>query len=378
MKLTLGMIGGGPDSFIGAVHRKAASLDGRFDLVCGAFSSNPEKSNATGAELGLDPSRVYGSYVDMLNTETGLDAVAIVTPNHLHAHPAIMALERGIHVIIDKPLAFSLQEAYEIRDAVRRSGLVLAITHTYAGYPMVKEARFRVSRGDIGTIRKVFVEYPQGWLTGFLEDAGNKQASWRTDPSKSGAGGSVGDIGTHAAHLAEFVTGSHITHINAMLNTVVPGRKLDDDASALLKFSNGATGVLVATQVAAGEENNLKLRVYGEKGGFEWSHTDPNTLLYKPLDAPVQILRTGTGYVSDAAKNGTRLPAGHPEGYIEAFANIYVEFGRAIDGHISDVPLDAPFAPDFPTVDDGVRGMAFIDAMIRSSTSEQKWTEVTL
>lgn len=379
MKLTLGMIGGGPDSFIGAVHRKAAALDGHFDLVCGAFSSDPEKSKATGAALGLDPSRVYGSYDALFAAETQLDAVAIVTPNHVHFDPAKKALERGIHVILDKPMTFTLAEARELKSIVDRTGLTFVLTHTYAGYPMVVEARERVARGDIGTLRKVYVEYPQGWLSGFIENDGQKQASWRTDPSKSGAGGSVGDIGTHAAHLAEFVTGLRISHVNAMLNIVVPGRKLDDDASALLKFDNGATGVLVATQVAAGEENNLKLRVYGDKGGFEWSHTDPNTLLFKPLDAPTQILRTGNSYLSDAAKRYTRLPAGHPEGYIEAFANLYGDFAAIINlgresgrmrGHITDVPVCVPSAAD------GVRGMAFIEAMVRSSQSDQKWTEV--
>jgi predicted dehydrogenase len=381
MKIRLGMIGGGPGSFIGAVHRKAAALDGMFDLVCGSFSSDPEKSKQTGRELQLDPGRVYGSYDEMIVREAALDkdnrmhAVAIVTPNHLHAGPAIMALENGFHVIIDKPMAFSLDEAGNMKAAVERSGLVFALTHTYAGYPMVKEARHMVSAGEIGTVRKIFVEYPQGWLTGFLEKDGQKQASWRTDPSRSGVGGSVGDIGTHAAHLAEYVSGLKITHVCAQLNTMVKGRQLDDDAAALLRFENGVSGVLVATQIAAGEENNLKLRIYGEKGGLEWTHADPNTLLVKPADGPVQVYRTGSGYLSDAAANVTRLPAGHPEGYIEAFGNIYTAFAEAVNDHSSG-RFQSAAGYDFPTVDEGVRGMAFIETMIASSGSDQKWTNL--
>ena len=383
MKIRLGMIGGGPGSFIGAVHRKAAALDGLFDLVCGSFSSDPEKSKQTGGELQLDPGRVYGSYDEMIVREAARDkdsrmhAVAIVTPNHLHAGPAIMALENGFHVIIDKPMAFSLDEAGNMKAAVELSGLVFALTHTYAGYPMVKEARHLVSSGKIGTLRKIFVEYPQGWLTGFLEKDGQKQASWRTDPARSGAGGSVGDIGTHAAHLAEYVSGLKITHVCAQLNTMVKGRQLDDDAAALLRFEKGVSGVLVATQIAAGEENNLTLRIYGDKGGLEWSHADPNTLLVKPADGPVQVYRTGSGYLSDAAANVTRLPAGHPEGYIEAFANIYTAFAEAVIDHSSG-RYQSVTDYDFPTVDEGVRGMAFIETMIASSGSDQKWTNLSI
>ncbi|MFU8859121.1 MAG: Gfo/Idh/MocA family protein [Cyclonatronaceae bacterium] len=383
MKIRLGMIGGGPGSFIGAVHRKAAALDGMFDLVCGSFSSDPEKSKQTGREHQLDPGRVYGTYNEMMIREAALDdgnrmqAVAIVTPNHLHAGPAITALENGFHVILDKPMAFSLDEARKMKAVVERSGLVFALTHTYAGYPMVKEARHLVSSGKIGTLRKIFVEYPQGWLTGFLEKDGQKQASWRTDPARSGAGGSVGDIGTHAAHLAEYVSGLKITHVCAQLNTMVVGRLLDDDAAALLRFEEGVSGVLVATQIAAGEENNLKLRIYGDKGGLEWSHADPNTLLVKPADGPVHVYRAGSGYLSDAASNVTRLPAGHPEGYTEAFANIYTAFARAVNDHGSGRYQSAA-GYDFPTVDEGVRGMAFIETMIASSASDQKWTNLSI
>ncbi|TVQ08564.1 MAG: gfo/Idh/MocA family oxidoreductase [Balneolaceae bacterium] len=383
MKIRLGMIGGGPGSFIGAVHRKAAALDAMYELVCGSFSSNPEKSKETGSGLQLDPDRVYGSYQEMISRESALDAdlrmqaVSIVTPNHLHAGPAIMALEHGFHVIIDKPLAFSLDEARQIQAAVKKTGLVFALTHTYAGYPMIKEARNLVRTGKIGTLRKIFVEYPQGWLSAHLEKDGQKQASWRTDPSMSGAGGSVGDIGTHAAHLAEYVSGLKIVQVCGELNTKVEGRLLDDDAAALLRFENGVSGVLMATQIAAGEENNLKMRIYGEKGGLEWSHADPNTLLLKPADGPVQVYRTGSGYVSDAAAKFTRLPAGHPEGYIEAFANIYTAFAEAVTDHTSGRYRSAADY-DFPTVDEGVRGMAFIETMVASSASDKKWTNLSL
>lgn len=374
------MIGGGPDSFIGAVHRKAAAMDGNFDLVCGAFSRSAEKSRKTGEALHLDENRVYSSYDEMIRKEKNLpdhlrmDAVSIVTPNHAHFDPAEKALRSGFHVIIDKPITFSLDEAKELQKAVEETELVLALTHTYTGYPMIKEAKQRISAGKIGTVKKIYVEYPQGWLAPPLENEGNKQASWRTDPEKSGAGGAIGDIGTHAANLAEYVSGKEITHLCADVRTVVENRLLDDDASALLKFEDGVSGVLMATQVAAGEENDLKIRIYGDKGGLEWSHSDPNTLLHKPLEEPVQVLRAGTGYLSDVAAKNTRLPAGHPEGYLEAFANIYVEFGRAVQDAMEG-SFDSAGNYDFPDVKDGVRGMAFISNMITSSSSEKKWTE---
>ncbi|MEX0719232.1 MAG: Gfo/Idh/MocA family oxidoreductase [Balneolaceae bacterium] len=382
-KIKFGMIGGGPDAFIGAVHRNAAWLDGRLELVAGAFSSKAEKSQKTGKELGLDPGRVYDSYDELFEKEKQLpedeqiDAVAIVTPNHVHTDPAMKALESGFHVIIDKPLAFNLEEAKNLKQKVDETGLILALTHTYTGYPMVKEAKHQVANGKYGKIRKIYVEYPQGWLSTSLEEAGNKQASWRTDPKRSGAGGAVGDIGTHAANLAEYVSGLNIEKICAELNTAVEGRNLDDDASALLTFGKGASGVLIATQIAAGEENDLKLRVYGEKGGLEWTHTDPNSLLVKMLDEPVQVFRAGTGYLSDIAQKNTRLPAGHPEGYLEAFANIYLAFSEAVQDHKNN-DLKEIVSYDFPTVEDGVRGMAFIETMIKSSNSNQKWTEFIL
>jgi predicted dehydrogenase len=301
----MGMIGGGLDAFIGAVHRKAANLDGEIELVCGAFSSSAEKSKAAGEALCLNPHRVYADYKEMISKERDLpgdlrmDFVSIVTPNHVHFAPAKMALENGFHVIIDKPLAFDLAEAKALKKIVAKTGLVFALTHTYTGYPMVKDARNLVTTGEIGKVRKVYVEYPQGWLSTFLESTGNKQASWRTDPSKSGAGGAIGDIGTHAANLAEYVTGSDISEICASLNVVVKGRRLDDDSSMLLKFRNGATGILLATQVAAGDENNLNIRVYGEKGGIEWHQEEPNSLVVKWLDKPREIYRAGWGYLSE-------------------------------------------------------------------------------
>lgn len=382
-KLRLGMVGGSLDAFIGEVHRKSAALDGHFDLVAGAFSSSSEKSHKTGVSLGLNPDRVYDSYKQMIEKESDLppgeriEAVSIVTPNHVHFDPAKLALENGFHVIIDKPLAFSLDEARELKKIVDKTGLILALTHTYTGYPMVKEARHIFQSGKLGAVRKIYVEYPQGWLSTALELEGNKQASWRTDPERSGEGGAVGDIGTHAANLAEYVSGLSITKLCADVNIVVEDRLLDDDSAALLKFDNGASGVLMATQIATGEENDLKLRVYGEKGSIEWTHTDPNTLLFKPLNEPVQILRAGTGYLSDAAQKNTRLPAGHPEGYLEAFANIYNAFYEAVCDYQTDT-LKPIQEYDFPDVNDGVRGMAFVSAMIASGKSEQKWTPIKL
>lgn len=379
-KLRLGMVGGSLDAFIGAVHRKAAAMDGEIELVCGAFSSSPEKSRKTGEALYLDTNRVYDSYEQMMTAEKDLpedermDAVSIVTPNHVHFDPAKQALENGFHVIIDKPITFSIDEAKDLKQLTDQTGLVLALTHTYTGYPMIKEARQRIANGEIGDLRKIYVEYPQGWLATALEEEGNKQASWRTDPDKSGAGGAIGDIGTHAANLAEYVSGKKITHLCADIRTEVKGRRLDDDSAALLQFEDGVSGVLTATQIATGEENDLKIRIYGDKGGVEWTHTEPNTLLLKLLDQPVQILRAGTGYLTDIAAKNLRLPAGHPEGYLEAFANLYVEFARAVNDHLNG-DLKSVDDYDFPDAADGIRGMAFVDNMIRSSKSEQKWTK---
>ncbi|MFI5158823.1 MAG: Gfo/Idh/MocA family protein, partial [Sphingobacteriales bacterium] len=336
MKLRLGMIGGGQGAFIGAVHRIAARMDDEYELVCGAFSSDAEKAKASGLLLGLSPDRAYASYHDLIEKERQLpedkrvQVISIVTPNHLHFAPAKLALENGFHVILDKPMTFSLAEAKELEKIVKASGKRFCLTHTYTGYPMVKQARQLVSDGKLGRIRKVYVEYPHGWLSTFLEGENNKQASWRTDPGKSGIAGAMGDIGTHAFNLAEYVSGLQVTKLCADINTVVEGRRLDDDGAALLKFNNGASGVLIATQVAAGDENNIKVRVYGEKGGLEWQQDNANTLLLKWMDKPTEILRTGAGYLSSYAMHNTRVPAGHPEGYLEAFANLYRNFALSI------------------------------------------------
>jgi predicted dehydrogenase len=379
-KLKMGMIGGGPGAFIGAVHRMAANLDGQIELVCGAFSSDPKKSTSTGKELNLKPERVYGSFAEMIKKEKLLperermDFVSIVTPNHVHFEPAKLALENGFHVIIDKPLTLSLSEAKQLKKVVDKSGLLLALTHTYTGYPMVKEARHLIQTGKLGKIRKVYVEYPQGWLS-TEADKNNKQASWRTDPKRSGLGGATGDIGTHAANLAEYITGNSITEVCAELKSVVMGRLLDDDSSMLLHFENDSTGILMATQVAAGEENNLNIRVYGEKGGLEWRQEEPNTLIVKWLDKPKEVYRAGTGYLSSSAKNNTRTPSGHPEGYLEAFANIYRTFANAVRDFQSGKKVSAS-KYDFPDVEDGVRGMAFIEAVVKSSKAKQKWISI--
>lgn len=380
-KLRWGMVGGGLTSFIGPVHRKAAGIDGQIELVCGAFSIIPGESKETGASLYLNPDRVYETYEEMFAQEKTLpadqrmDFVSVVTPNHVHFGPSKMALESGFHVLVEKPIAFSLDEARTLKKIVDKTGLLLGLTHTYTGYPMVKEARQLVASGKLGKVRKVFVEYPQGWLSTMLEKTGNLQASWRTDPKQSGVGGAIGDIGTHAANLAEYITGNEITEICAMLNIYVPGRKIDDDSSMLLKFDNGASGVLMATQIAAGEENNLNIRVYGEKGGLEWRQEEPNTLIVKWLDRPKEVMRAGWGYISDQAKAYIRTPSGHPEGYLEAFANIYRSFTKAVRDYKPGKKIN-PAKYDFPDVEDGVRGMNFVQKVIQSSNSPRKWTKL--
>lgn len=378
-KLRMGMVGGGLTSFIGPVHRKAAGIDGQIELVCGAFSIDPVESKETGASLYLNPDRVYGTYQEMFEREKDMpadqrmDFVSVVTPNHVHFGPSKMALESGFHVVVEKPIAFSLQEAKTLKRIVDKTGLILALTHTYTGYPMVKEARNMVASGKLGKIRKVYAEYPQGWLSTMVEKAGNMQASWRTDPKQSGAGGAIGDIGTHAANLAEYITGAQITEICALLNITVKGRRIDDDSSMLLRFDNGASGTLIATQVAAGEENNLNIRVYGEKGGLEWRQEEPNTLVVKWLDRPREIMRAGWGYLSDDAKGYIRTPAGHPEGYLEAFANIYRSFTKAVRDFKPGKKIN-PAKYDFPDVEDGVHGMNFVQTVIKSANSSRKWT----
>ena len=375
----MGMVGGGLTSFIGPVHRKAAGIDGEIELVCGAFSIIPGESKETGEALYLNPNRVYETYQEMFEKEKNMppdqriDFVSVVTPNHVHFGPSQMALQSGFHVLVEKPIAFSLAEAKTLEKTVNKTGLLLGLTHTYTGYPLVKEARKMVADGAFGKIRKIYVEYPQGWLSTLLEKTGNLQASWRTDPKQSGMGGAIGDIGTHAANLAEYITGLKITEICAMLNTVVKGRHLDDDSSMLLRFDNGASGVLMATQVAAGEENNLNIRVYGEKGGLEWRQEEPNTMILKWLGRPKEIIRAGQSYLSDDAKGFTRTPAGHPEGYLEAFANIYRAFSRALRDYKPGKKLNIA-KYDFPDVADGVRGMNFVQTVVKSANSTRKWT----
>jgi predicted dehydrogenase len=382
-KLRMGMIGGGPAAFIGAVHRIAARMDGEIEIVCGAFSSKPEKSKETGEALFLNPDRVYGSYTEMIEREAALpegermDFVGIVTPNHLHFEPARLALEAGFHVVMDKPMTFDLREALELKRIVERTGSLLCLTHTYTGYPMIKEARQQVRQDRLGKIRKVVVVYPQGWLSAFLEGADNKQASWRTDPSKSGIAGAMGDIGTHAFNLAEYITGLQVTRLCADINIVVEGRQLDDDGAVLLKFDNGASGVLLASQIMAGEENDLTIKVYGEKGGLEWKHSDPNTLLLKWPDEPAQVLRAGTGYLGTFAKHNTRTPSGHPEGFLEAFANHYRNFALCLRARREGLQPE-PEWMDYPGVDEGVRGMAFIETVIASGQSSEKWMELVI
>ena len=376
-KLRFGMIGGGRGAFIGAVHRIAAILDGQAVLVAGAFSSDAARSRASGEDLFLDPTRVYGSYQEMAKAEATkpaaerLDFVVIVTPNHQHFPPAKLFLENGFNVVCDKPVTFNLAEAIKLRAIVRRTRKVFVLTHNYTGNAMVKQAREMVRTGKLGAIRKVVVEYPQGWLATRLEGSGQKQAAWRTDPKRSGAAGAMGDIGTHAENLAHYITSLEISELCADLTSFVPGRRLDDDGNILVRFKGGAKGILHASQISVGEENNLNIRIYGEKAGLEWQQEHPNELLVKFPDQPKQTWRRGNGYVGDTAKKFTRIPAGHPEGYLEAFANIYQEAFRAIRAEVAGKKM--PSDLDFPTIDDGVEGMAFIDTVVKSSARGAKW-----
>lgn len=384
-KLKMGMIGGGQDAFIGAIHRLAANMDGLIELSCGALSITPETAIASGKALFLPESRTYTSYEEMIKAEANLpvgermDFVTIVTPNFAHFAPAMMALDYGFNVVIEKPITFSLEEAKLLEQKLEETGLILCLTHTYSGYPMVKQAKAMLKEGKLGKIRKVWVEYPQGWLSKLSEREGNAQAAWRTDPKKAGKSSVMGDIGTHAAHLAEYITGAKITDICAELNTLVEGRVMDDDGAVMLKFDNGAKGVLMASQVAAGEENALKIRVYGEKGGIEWLQHDPNTLIVKWLDEPTQILRAGSnyGHLSSFATHNCRTPGGHPEGYLEAFANIYRNFALTLGCKLDGIE-PTPEMLDFPSIEDGLRGMAFIDSVVASANSDKKWSPYIL
>ena len=380
-RLRMGLVGGGEGAFIGAVHRMAAELDGRIELVCGAFSSDPSRSKRFGQELyDLPPGRSYGTFNEMvteelrLPTEERMHFVVIATPNHLHFPVAESSLQAGFHVVSDKPVTFDLGEARTLRALAAEKDLLFGLTHNYTGYPMVKEARELIKAGALGSIRRVIVEYIQGWLAERLETQGNKQAIWRTDPRFSGSAGCMGDIGTHGENLLEYVTGLEIDSLCADLTTFVPGRLLEDDGNVLLRFSNGARGVLLASQIAVGEENGLKLRVYGERASLEWVQTDPNSLVVRWPDRPFEVRRTGGPGVSEAATAATRLPAGHPEGFLEAFALLYRNFAAALEARLAGRDPTSEEL-DFPTIDDGVRGMAFIDAVVDSSKRGGVWTD---
>ncbi len=377
-KIRMGMVGGGEGAFIGAVHRMAAALDAEVELVCGTFSSDAEHSRCSGAALLLPPKRVYGDYQQMMLAEAQLPAgqrmqfVALVTPNNTHFQIAEAALAAGFHVLSDKPATLNLQEVLTLREQVLQTGLLYGLTHTYTGYPMVKEARQRIRVGELGVIRKVLVEYPQGWLAEKVDGLDNKQAAWRLDPAQSGVSGCMADIGVHAANLVEYITGLEISQLCSDLSSFVEGRVLDDDGSMLLRFENGARGVLTASQVCIGEENALSIRVYGDRGSLEWRQQEPNTLLVRWPDRPAEIIRTGGGYVSTAAALNSRLPMGHAEGYIEAFANIYRAFAARVRIH-EDGGEFTELALDCPGIDEAIRGMRFIELAVASSASDTKW-----
>jgi len=374
-RIRLGMVGGGEGAFIGAVHRMAARLDDHYALVAGALSSTPEKAQRSGAAIGLAAARTYSDFREMAKREAslkdGIEAVAIVTPNHMHAPVAEAFLKAGVHVICDKPLTTDLRSALKLKRLAAKCGLIFAVTHNYTGYPLVRHARAMIEAGELGEIRLVQVEYAQDWLTQKLEDSGQKQASWRTDPKRSGAGGCVGDIGTHAFNLADYVTGIPVTALCAELTTFVEGRLLDDNAQIMLRYANGARGMLWASQVAPGNENNLRIRVYGTKGGFEWRQEHPNQLAWSPFGEATQIISRATAATSAAANRVTRIPAGHPEGYLEGFATVYSEVAHAIRAARAGVTLGPEV--HYPTIEDGVKGVAFIEAAVRSSSNGARW-----
>jgi predicted dehydrogenase len=385
-KLRMGMVGGGKDAFIGAIHRIAANMDGLIELVCGALSINEDVAKESGKMLFLPEDRTYTNYEEMIAAEKALpadkrmDFLTIVTPNFAHFGPAMLALENGFNVVIEKPITFTLDEAKQLKKKLEETGLMLLLTHTYSGYPMVKEARQIVKSGSLGKIRKIYVEYHQGWLSRLSEREGNVQAAWRTDPKRSGKSGCMGDIGTHAAHLAEYVSGLKITQMCASLNTVVEGRMLDDDGAILLRFEDKATGVLSASQIAAGEENALKIRIYGENGGLEWAQQEPNTLTIRWIDKPAQTIRAGANYTdreSAYATHNCRTPGGHPEGYLEAFGNLYRNFVLTLSAKLNNEEPQQEWL-DFPGIEDGIRGMAFIDNVVASSKSDNKWTDYVI
>ena len=376
-RIRLGMVGGGEGAFIGAVHRIASRIDDQYELVAGALSSTPEKARRSGEALGLAADRIYDDYESMAKAEAkrpdGIEAVSIVTPNYMHAGPAIAFLKAGIHVICDKPLTVSLAEAKRMQAAVEKSGRLFALTHNYTGYPLVRRMREMIQAGDLGVLRLVQVEYAQDWLTGPTEKSGNKQAEWRVDPKRSGAGGALGDIGTHAYNLADYVTGLELSELSADLTSFGEGRTLDDNVQILMRFANGARGALWASQVAPGNENALMLRVYGTKGGLLWRQENPNQLFWSPYEKPTQILTRGGPGSGDAAARVTRIPSGHPEGYLEGFANIYAEIAAAIKA--ARAGKKPGKGVQFPTIEDGVKGLAFIEAAVKSSKANAKWVK---
>ena len=382
MKIRMGMIGGGEGSFIGPVHRMAARLDGMIELVCGAFSSDPAVSEISGKREGLDSERIYGSWQEMLNRESTLPEdrrphfIAIVTPNHLHYGPSKMALEAGFSVLCDKPLCMSVAEAIDLYETVQRTGRLFCLTHNYTGYPMVKRAREMVRSGELGEIRKIAVEYLQGWLYSAVENEGNRQAEWRADPERAGIAGAMADIGTHAFNLAEYVSGLEVVSLSADLHSVVPGRVLDDDGNLFLRFNNGATGTLLASQIALGEENSLSLRIYGSRGSISWHQMEPNGLTVRWPDRPMQIYRTATAFteMGNAATLHTRIPAGHPEGFIEAFANIYRNFALHIAAEMEGTAQEASL--DYPGINEGIRGMKFLEASVASTSEKSFWKNI--
>lgn len=377
-KIRLGMVGGGKDAFIGAVHRKAALMDGQIELAAGALSSTKEKALASGRELGLPDDQNYATWEEMLESEVSLpeeeriELISIVTPNHLHFPVASAFVDAGFHVVLDKPMVHTSTEARELIRLVEKTGIIFAVTYNYIGYPMVRQARHMVRRGVLGEIRKVIVEYNQGWLASKVEESGNKQAAWRTDPEKSGISGAVGDIGSHAENLVSTITGLEVSELCADLESFVPGRLLDDDANLLIRYEGGAKGVLIASQVSTGEENALSIRVYGTEGSLKWSQETPNLLVFKPIEAPLQVLTRGSNYLCEEAKKATRLPPGHPEGFIEAFANIYASVAAAIRVRRGEMDPDGSLW-NFPTVYDGARGVHFIEKTVESSRSDKKW-----
>lgn len=380
-KLRYAMVGGGRDAFIGAVHRMAAALDGQIQLVAGALSSSPEKAQASGRELGLVDGRNHGSWQELLEDELRrppeerIDFVSIVTPNHMHYPVALAFVEAGFHVVCDKPLVHDSEQAAALVRAVEKSGTVFAVTYNYTGYPMVREARHLVRSGALGAIRKINIEYNQGWLATAVEGQGNKQAGWRLDPERSGRVGAMGDIGSHAENLAATVTGLEIDSICADLTAFGDGRRLDDDGHMLLRFTNGARGLLVASQIAAGLENDLRLQVSGTQGSLTWRQEDPNRLLHSPVDGPDRILTRGSAWLCDSARRASRLPAGHPEGFIEAFANVYLGVAADIRARALGMAPD-PLIADYPNVQDGARGVRFIEKVVESAQSTRKWTSM--